>query len=98
MKTVETGSVQSSAPTASTSNGPPATPPVKRRRSVFGKIVLILLLGGAAGGALYAYTAGMDRVHRDIDRAINYVRGHVPGTTHVAEPKEIKPRAPGMVS
>jgi len=94
MNTIETQSVPSAAPTVSTSNGPPTTPPAKLRQSVFGKVVLILLLGGAAGGALHAYTAGMDTVHRNINRAINYARKYVPGTTPVAKPKEIKPRPP----
>ncbi|MFI5457315.1 MAG: efflux RND transporter periplasmic adaptor subunit [Isosphaerales bacterium] len=94
MNTIETQSVPSAAPTVSTSNGPPTTLPQKGRRSVFGKVVLILLLGGAAGGALYAYMAGMNTVHRDIDRAINYVRKHVLEPTPVAKTKEIKPRPP----
>jgi len=94
MNTIETKSVPSLAPVVSTSNGPPANPPEKPRQSVFAKVVLILLLGGAAGGALYAYTAGMDKVHRDVDRTITYVRTYVAGTTTVAKPKEIKPHPP----
>ena len=94
MNTVETQSVPSAPATVSTSNGPPTTSPQQRRQSVFGRIVLILLLGGAAGGAFYAYSVGMDRVHRDIDRAINYVRKYVGGTTAVPQPKEIKPHPP----
>jgi len=94
MNTIKTHSVQSAASTVATSNGPPTTPPEKRRQSVFGKFVLILLLAGAAGGALYAYRAGTDTVHRDIDRTINYVRKYVAGTTAVAKPKEITPHPP----
>ena len=37
---------------------------------------------------------GWIRVHRDIDRTINYVRKHATGTTAVAKPKEIKPHPP----
>jgi len=94
MNTIEVKSVPSAAATVATSNGPPTTPPEKRRQSVFGKVVLTLLLGGAAGGAVYAYSAGMDRVHRDVDRTITYVRKYVAGTTAVAKPKEIKPHPP----
>ena len=79
MNTVETESVPSTPATLPSTNGPPTTAPEQRRQSVIGRIVLILLLGGAAGGALYAYSAGMDRVHRDIDRTINYVRRHAAG-------------------
>ncbi len=94
MNTVETESVASTPATLPSTNGPPTTAPGQRRHSVIGRIVLILLLGGAAGGALYAYSAGMDRVHRDIDRTIDYVRGYVGGKTPVSKPKEIKPQPP----
>ena len=94
MNPVETHSVQSAATAVTTSNGPPTSVPEKRRRSAFGKTVLILLIGGAAGGALYAYAAGMERVHRNIDRTINSVPKYLGGTTAEAKPKEIKPHSP----
>jgi cobalt-zinc-cadmium efflux system membrane fusion protein len=94
MNTVETHSDQSEASSVSMSNGLPSTAPQPGRKSAFGTLVLILLLGGAAGGAFYAYTSGMDKVHHDLDDALNYARKYVGGTTHVAKPKEIKPRPP----
>jgi cobalt-zinc-cadmium efflux system membrane fusion protein len=90
MKTVENQSAKSTTPLTSPSNGPPE----ERQRSMFGKTVLLLLAAGAAVAALYTYSVGLHRARRDIDRAIEYARGHGPATTHVPESKEIKPRAP----
>ena len=94
MSALDTKSVQFGVSTISGPNGPPNTPPEKLRRPILGKIVWFMLLGGTAGGAYYAYSVGMDRVRKDIDRAINYVRGRAPSsseTAHVARPTEIKP-------
>jgi cobalt-zinc-cadmium efflux system membrane fusion protein len=93
MNTVKTESVPPAAPAVSASNGPLNGPPEKRGRSAFGTLFFILLLAGAAGGAYHAYTVGMNQVHRDIDRALAYVRGEAPAAVPVPEPKkEIKPR------
>jgi membrane fusion protein, heavy metal efflux system len=95
MSTLRTESVPLEAPTVSGQNGPPSAPPETPRKSMLGKIILFVLLGCAAGGAYYAYSVGMDRVRKDIDRAINYVQGRAPGSTEAApgaRPTELKPR------
>ena len=93
MNTLGTTSAQYDAPMVSGPNGPPAPPVPKRRKSIFGKVVWLLLLGGAAGGAYYVYSAGMDRVHRDVDWALDYVRKSESESesSPVTKPKERKP-------
>jgi cobalt-zinc-cadmium efflux system membrane fusion protein len=94
MSNLVTESVQFEEPRLSGSNGPPTAPPAKRQKSIVGKLVLFLFLGGTAGGAYYAYSVGWDRVQRDINRAIHYVRQSAPESpesTSVRKPKEIKP-------
>jgi membrane fusion protein, heavy metal efflux system len=94
MNTLETENVPMGSAPASMSNAPPLKP----RNSVFGKLVLILLLVGVVGGAFYTYKVGTDQARHEVDRAVSYVREHVPETTHstapVAKLAEIKPRQP----
>jgi len=94
MNTFGTESVQVGTPMVSGPNGPPSAPPRKPPKSILGKIALFLFLAGAGGGAYYAYSVGMERVQRDIDRAFNYVRNSAPESHEsapVAKPKEPKP-------
>ncbi len=97
MSTLETENGPIAPPAVTTRDGPPANPPPKRRKSIFGKLILVLLLGGAAGGAYYAYRVGPDRVRRDADQLLTYVRHHAPETSEPAAappptPTPLKPR------
>src|SRR5262249_48963873 len=95
MSTLETKKVPTDAQSLTTRNGPsPETPP-KRRKSAIGKFLLLLLLGGAAVGAYDAYMVGPDRVRRDVDRTISYVRQHGPEPTEATaapQPTQTQPR------
>ena len=68
----------------------------KRRKSISAKIVLFLFLGGAAAVPIYAYSVGMARVQRDIDRAID-LRSAIRDPRRKSEPsrhrngKSVKP-------
>src|SRR5690242_5292804 len=94
MSTLETKNVPTDAQSLTTGNGPsPETP--KRPKSAIGKFLLLLLLGGAAVGAYYAYSVGPDRVRRDVDRTISYVRQHGPEPTEATaapQPTQARPK------
>jgi membrane fusion protein, heavy metal efflux system len=91
MNTLGTESAQYEAPIISGPNGPPTALPEKRRKSMFGTVILVLLLGGAAGGAYYVYSAGIEKVERDIDWAFKNVRKSESESPPVTKRKEPTP-------
>jgi membrane fusion protein, heavy metal efflux system len=95
MSRLETESEQLVAPPGSTEGRSQG-----RRKSALGILVLTLLVASAVGAAVYCYSVGLDRVHREIDWAMKSAGWSSSDVAPIANPIAIKPRQPwdGLVS